>query len=221
MATYHPDGFYWSRERFVYESDEQLTNVFYMTNFLRDQGWTDTAIAGFLGNVQSESGFNPGAYYDWQDFSSISFGIVQWDPTSKYQNWHDEHFPGVMYEHLGCQLSRIVYEMENGLQFYPGDDFDITFKEFSKSTLDAGTLAQVFLLNYEKPASVLYDPKTETWEEHQAKKKNTMEQRAKQGLHWFEVIGGVAPTPPPGIHKGMSILDIILYGGRKKLRVVR
>ena len=191
MATYHNDGFYWSHSKFTYDSNEQRTNVQYITNYFRGKGWTDNAIAGILGNMQSESGINPGAYYGYKDFSSVSFGIVQWDPTSKYQNWHDGRYSGIIYEHLGCQLSRIIWELENGEQYYKTSEWPYTFREFSQSTLDAGTLAKVFVRNYERPRSVLNGG---------TDKENTYNTRAKQAEHWYSYIkgleGGGTVTPP-------------------------
>ena len=193
MATFHSDGFYWSHSKFTYGSEEQHTNVRYITNFFRNQGWTDNAIAGILGNMQSESGINPGAYYGYKEFSSVSFGIVQWDPTSKYQTWHDDRYSGIIYEHLGCQLNRILYEMESGIQYYKTDEWPYTFREFSKSTLEAGTLAKVFVRNYERPASVLNGG---------TGKQNTYNDRAKQAEHWYTFItgieGGGTVNPPSG-----------------------
>lgn len=218
MATYHEDGFYWGRSQFTFDSEEQRTNALYVTGYLRGKGWTDNAIAGLLGNLQSESSINPGAYYGWTDFSAVSFGIVQWDPTSKYQNWHDSTFPGVMYEHLGCQLDRIIWEKDNGEQYYSTNEFPISFSAFATSTDDPGYLAKVFVRNYERPASVIYGT--------DAEKQATYSQRAKQAAHWYAVItGSPAPDPDPdptpgGTGKGLSMLDLIIYTQRRRYRVV-
>ena len=215
MATYHKDGFYWSHSRFTYGSEEQHTNVRYITNFLRGQGWTDNAIAGLLGNLQSESGMNPGAYYGYKEFSSVSFGIVQWDPTSKYQNWHDSNYPGILYEHLGCQLNRIIYEMNNGIQYFKTDEWPYTFKQFSQSTLDAGTLAKVFVRNYERPRSVLNGG---------TDKENTYIARAKQANHWYEFITGepggtvTPPTPEEGSDVNSTMYCIVTPGEYVNIR---
>lgn len=220
---YHEDGFYWSRSAFSYQSEEQLTNVRYITNFLRGKGWTDNAIAGVLGNFQTESGMNPGAYYGYAEFSAVSFGLVQWDPTSKYQTWHDQTFPNVIYEHLGCQLERIIYEKENNLQYYSTDEFPVSFSAYTTSTESPDYLAKVFVRNYERPASVLYNSSSETYEEHLAAKEATYKQRGKQALTWYEYITGTAfpdnPTPTPA-GKKTNILDIILWT-RSRFRVVR
>lgn len=210
MATLHEDGFYWAHARFTVHGTEQNTNALFIASYLRGKGWTDNAIAGILGNMQSESGINPGAYYGYSDFSAVSFGIVQWDPTSKYQNWHDDRYPGIIYEHLGCQLERILYELEEGIQYYKTDKFPLTFREFSTSNETPGYLAKAFVRNYERPASILYG----TAEEQEA----TYSQRANQANYWYEYItgnpapdvpdtpGGETPTPTKGKHLSKLLL---------------
>lgn len=235
MATLHEDGFYWSHSKFTYRGEEQLTNVRYITAYLRGKGWTDNAIAGVLGNMQSESGINPGAYYGYVEYSAVSFGVVQWDPTSKYRKWHDANYPNEIYEHLGCQLERLLYELENRIQFYSTSEFPMSFKTFSTSKEGPGYLAKAFVRNYERPASILYDPDKETLAEHEEKKAKTYNQRAKQAENWYAYITGQewpypeSPedsegqepgyTPTPG--KGLSVLDTILYTRRRRIHVVR
>lgn len=197
MATYHNDGFYWSRSRFTYNSEEQKTNVRYILNFFRGKGWTDNAIAGILGNMQSESGMNPGAYYDYKSFSSVSYGVVQWDPTSKYQKWHDSTYPGIMYDHLGCQLNRIIWELENGEQYYKTEAYPLTFRQFTQSTETPEYLGAAFVRNYERPASVVGKNATD------ATRAETYKTRGDQARHWWNYIqtlgggGGTVPTPTP------------------------
>lgn len=55
-------GTYWGN---TYDSSQSLTleqekiNATYIWNYLREQGWTLNAVAGMLGNMQSESSINP------------------------------------------------------------------------------------------------------------------------------------------------------------------
>ena len=57
-------GTYWGN---TYNSSNTLTmeqmkvNATYIWNYLREQGWTLNAVAGVLGNMQSESSINPRA----------------------------------------------------------------------------------------------------------------------------------------------------------------
>ncbi len=219
--NYHEDGFYWAHAKFVYGSEEQHTNVWYITRFFREKGWTDNAIAGILGNFQSESGMNPGAYFGYVDFSAVSFGVAQWDPTSKYQKWHKANYPNEIYEHLGCQLNRIIYELNNKIQYYSTSEFPISFSAFTKSTEPPGYLGKVWVRNYERPASVLKSD-DETQEEHEAKKAATYAQRAQQAEHWYEFItgqeapggGGSCPGDPLN-PSSFGIMNLLLYGRRR------
>lgn len=55
-------GNYWGN---TYDSSQALTrsqmevNATYIWAYLRQQGWTMNAVAGMLGNMQSESSINP------------------------------------------------------------------------------------------------------------------------------------------------------------------
>lgn len=55
-------GTYWGN---TYDSSQALTrsqmevNATYIWAYLRSQGWTMNAVAGMLGNMQSESSINP------------------------------------------------------------------------------------------------------------------------------------------------------------------
>lgn len=57
-------GNYWGN---TYDSSQVLTrsqmevNATYIWAYLRQQGWTMNAVAGILGNIQSESSINPRA----------------------------------------------------------------------------------------------------------------------------------------------------------------
>ena len=61
--------------------DEMKINAIYIYSALSDAGWTLNAIAGILGNMQSESAINPGrwqsdrvgrkSFWPWLWFSSM------------------------------------------------------------------------------------------------------------------------------------------------------
>lgn len=70
-------------------------------------------------------------------------------------------------------LSRIIYEIENNLQWIPTQTYNFSFEEFSKSELSPYELGLAFLSNYERPA----DP--------------NQPQRGTQAEFWFEFLGGV------------------------------
>lgn len=116
-------------------------------------GWTKNAICALLANMQCESNINPGI---WESLKSGNlsggFGLVQWTPATKYRNWHDAYFGDSDYANGDKQLSRIIYEVNSGLQWAGGySEQGLTFREFTQSTLDPAILAVEFLICYERP----------------------------------------------------------------------
>lgn len=152
-------------------SSQMTVNAKYICSYLRGKGWTDNAIAGMLGNMQTESTINPGI---WQNLdsgnTSLGFGLVQWTPATKLIEWADGK--GLDYKDIDTQLERILYELENGLQYYPTDSYPETFREFSTSTKSAYYLGGAFLYNYERPA----EPDAVT--------------RGNQATAWYNVLKG-------------------------------
>lgn len=155
-----------------YLSTAQMTdNAQYILNYLLNKGWTKNAICGMLGNMQRESTINPGI---WQNLdegnTSLGFGLVQWTPATTYINWCSSNGldPGAM----DSNLKRILYELDNGLQWITKDAYPISFKEYIKSTADVQYLAEVFLQNYER-AGV-----------------SALEERKQHALYWYENLTG-------------------------------
>ena len=121
---------------------------------LRAYNWSKESICAMLGNMESESTINPGIYEGLDSSSSTNgFGLVQWTPNRFFKLWVDEQGSND-YGNLFIQLSRIRYELDNGLQWIETDAYPMSFESFSKSTRDVETLAQAFLYNYERPASL-------------------------------------------------------------------
>lgn len=151
------------------------TNATYIYNYFKLRGWTTNAICGMLGNLQAESSLNPGR---WQSElvgnREGGYGIVQWTPASKYLDWCGSLDPSEM----DTNLSRIEYEYQNNLQYYPTTDYPETFEEFTKSTKSPSYLAMAFLKNYER-AGV-----------------EVAETRIKFANNWYTYLTGVNPDVP-------------------------
>lgn len=134
---------------------EMQVNATYIYNYLISTGWSKNAICGMLGNMEAESGINPGAWQGYNTTNSGGFGIVQWTASAEteWQNplikWANEE--DLDPNSLDVQLQRIEHELENGLQYY-GVLEPYSFSEFKTSTLSAYTLARAFTKNYERPA---------------------------------------------------------------------
>ena len=132
-------------------ADEMQGNAAYIAAFFLGRGWTSNAVAAMLGNMESESGINPGIYEGLDSTSDTNgYGLVQWTPNTKYKTWADAN--GYAYGDIKGQCERILYELENGLQWIPTDAYPMSFEEFAHSTDDVLTLAAAFVYNYERPA---------------------------------------------------------------------
>ena len=159
-------------------TSEMQNNVDLIHYFFRSQGWTDNAIAGMLGNMQSESTINPGI---WEGLTppapgqiKVGYGLVQWTPYTNYSNW-----AGAGWQDNGQkEMERIIYELNNGLQWISTNKYPLSFTGFALSDATPAYLAQAWLYNYERPA----DPAS------------TEAARREAGLYWFDVLGGITPS---------------------------
>lgn len=64
-------------------SDEAVNNMFEIYNLLHDE-FTDEAIAGILGNMGAESGYNPWRWQGDKYGAKRGYGLVQFTPASGY-----------------------------------------------------------------------------------------------------------------------------------------
>lgn len=175
-----------------YLSLEEMTgNAQYILDSLIYQGWTRSSICAMLGNMESESTINAGI---WENLiandMSKGFGLVQWTPATNFTDWADSL--GYSWYDIDKQLERINYEIDNSIQFYPTSTYPMTFAEFKASTDSVETLAQVFLYNYERPASL-----DQPW-------------RSTQARYWFDNLEGGTPPEPEPVTKKKS-MPIWLY----------
>lgn len=155
---YYSYGYGTTNNPTIYCSNSYLTqsqmasNAQYILNYLRVRGWTKNAVCGMLGNMQTESTINPGL---WQSFQAnnmnVGFGLVQWTPASKFINWANEN--GLNHLNIDSQLMRILYEVENKIQWYSTSNYPMSFVNFTQSTQSPSYLAAAFIYNYERPAS--------------------------------------------------------------------
>lgn len=185
----------------TYLSMAQMTeNGEYIMSSMLSRGWSKNAVAGILGNMQSESTINPGL---WESMNagnmSVGYGLVQWTPASKYINWAES--AGLPYNNIDSQLQRIEYEISNGIQWITTSSYPISFAEFRVSQESPEYLAQAFIHNYERPAN------------------SNQPARSTQARYWFDnlkgdgtVVGGGGSPPAWPTEAGLQITDT--YGWR-------
>ena len=195
---------YYSGNRYLSDS-EMETNARYIYNYLCSRGWSINAVAGMLGNMETESTINPGIWESLDEGDTAQgYGLVQWTPASKYLDWCSEK--GLVPSNMDSALQRIEYELENGGQYYPTASYPETFNEFKTSTKSPTYLAMAFLANYERPA----EPNQPA--------------RGTQAEKWFEFLTGEpapdnpTPTPTPSKKKKKLPLMYMYLATRRKIK---
>lgn len=159
--------------------DQTRVNAQYFRNAMTANGWSLNAICAMLGNMQAESGINPGRWQsDNVGNTSAGYGLVQWTPATKYIEWCGNNDPSEMDQNI----ARILYEVENGLQWIATSAYDLSFKEFSTSNKTVGYLAKSFLLNYERPAD---------------QSASVQALRSSYAESWYTYLTGTAPDVDP------------------------
>lgn len=205
MATART-GMYGTYYGSTFNSSETLTqsemevNAVYAYSFFIAHGWSLNAIAGILGNMQAESSINPGR---WQGDNvgnySGGYGLVQWTPATNYTDWCSS-YGAIDPSDMDNNLSRIMYELDEGLQWIPTSTYPMSFKEFTTSSLLPSELASVFLKNYER-AGVEVE-----------------ETRRNNANNWYTFLGGVLPNDPvePDNKKKKKGFNWVLFNARRR-----
>lgn len=152
--------------------EQRQQNAREIWGYFQQLGWTLESVSGMLGNMQIESGINPG---QWEEqfpiYGAGGFGLVQWTPWSNFSNWAGSDWE----TNYTKQLARIQYELDNGLQWIPvAADNYMTFQQFTQSTDDPGDLAMAFERGYERGTPM-------------------ESERRAAAAYWYDYLGGVGP----------------------------
>lgn len=161
-----------------YLSETEMSNNAKAFYSIAGKEWTLNAVAAVCGNMESESGINPGIWENLQPYVG-GYGLTQWTPYTKYSEW-----AGAGWENNGDkETERIMYEAATNQQWFYNSELDlappISFTQFTMSTLDVETLAFYFLAFYEHPA----DPNA------------TRNDREQQARKWYNILLN-EPIPP-------------------------
>lgn len=177
---------------------EMENNAIIVRDYLTAKGWSMNAIAGLLGNMQSESTINPGIWQNLDENNlSGGFGLVQWTPATNFTEWADSL--GLAWTDGNAQLRWIDEQTTAFGQWIPTDTYPMSFDDFKTSTQTPAYLASAFLKNFER-AGV----EVET-------------QRQSQAGEWYTFItGGSTPTPTPGSGKKQNKFNFILFNRQRR-----
>lgn len=137
-------------------------NAQYIWTWLKDNGWSEQAAAGFLGNTHIESKHNPGIYENL-DAGNLNrgFGLVQWTPAKIFHDWAraNDHSP----TDINAQLTSVNGDTLR--HWIKTSEFNLTYQQFKESTDSPTNLARAFMLNFERPANQV-QPKRGEWAEY-------------------------------------------------------
>jgi hypothetical protein len=135
---------------------QMSNNAQYILGYIvTNGGWTREATCAMLGNMEAESGINPGCWEGWSSThtSANSFGLVQWDPSTNYTNWAASN--GYANDSIIGQCERILYEYRNPSVQWISNKVSpsVSFATFAQATgnLNGKTLAEIFARCYERP----------------------------------------------------------------------
>lgn len=194
--------------------EEMYANANYIYKVLTEKGWSKNAICAMLGNMQAESSINPGRWQsDDVGNTSLGYGLVQWTPATKYFAWIESSDYNNLStinaktkdpSDMDVNLSRILYEVENGIQWIPTSNHHYTFKEFTTSDKSVVELAKAFLLNYERPAD---------------QSESVQAYRASNAEQWYSVVTGQVEQPetPVTQTKKRKGFNFVVFNRRRRM----
>lgn len=139
----------WIYGNYYLNEVEMKNNATIVYNELARRKWSINAIAGILGNMESESTINPAI---WQSLNegnySGGYGLVQWTPATNYINWATPKGYDITDGYK--QLQWIDEETTSKGQWIPTAAYDFSFNDFKISNQSPEYLASAFLKNFER-----------------------------------------------------------------------
>lgn len=169
----------WVKGNFYLNRAQMENNAFEVKNWLteNDPGWSNNALYALLGNMQQESGINPGI---WQSLKPGSaggggWGLVQWTPWTNFTNWASAN--GYPNDSGEAQMLWIRDRTIPTGQWIQTKAYPISFLDFKKSTRDVDWLAMAFCKNFER---------------------GTVGDRVQYAIEWAQYFGDDPEPPDPG-----------------------
>ncbi len=120
------------------------TNAEVIWNFLSCNGLSANQVAGIMGNIQAESGFNPGIE-EKTPRASKGYGIVQWTFGRRTNLENYAKSRGKSASDLGVQLDFLWIELNTA---YKANTLDPI-----RATTSVETATDIFLRKFERPAN--------------------------------------------------------------------
>lgn len=188
-------------------SEEAIENAYCMADILiTEKGWTSNALAGILGNMGSESGYNP---WRWQSdligsstgspWTNKGYGLVQFTPAGKYINssvaqsyaGYDPNFSDKTGNaNDGAAQIRFI---DSNADYIATSSYPLSYSEYKTSTESASYLAAAWLYNYERPA----DPSA------------TVADRQSNATYWQSVLDNYVPGGESSLIRYGGVRDVL------------
>ena len=172
----------------VYLTQSQMeNNAKLFKQYFQSKGVTLESICGMLGNIEQESGLNPGVKQNTS--TSSGWGLIQWTPSTVLTDWCNTY--GYTWYDGDVQCLRIwsegTNEMGAGGTFIPTEEYPYTWSEFcSLTNVDEATNGY----RYERERAG--DEK--------------LENRLEYARKWYDFLKGETPV------EEIDILFLILLG---------
>ena len=130
---------------------EAYNNAVIIYVYLSDKNWTTNSICAMLGNMWVESHINPCIWQDLTVNINNGYGLVQWTPSTKYRSWSGIKDYNSK-ENGNKELDRLLWEVDNNVQWSRSKgNLDLSFKDFTQSTISVESLTREFGQCYEQP----------------------------------------------------------------------
>lgn len=189
----------WIKGNRYLSTAEMQNNALIVRDTLSSKGWSLQAIAGLLGNMQSESSINPGI---WQSLNegnmSGGFGLVQWTPATNFTEWADAN--GHAWTDGDAQLVWIDERTTQVGQWIATTDYPLSFDDFKLSTESPEYLASAFLKNFERAGI------------------EVEEERQSNARSWYTFLSGsdTPSTPTNPTTKKRKKFNFILFNRQRR-----
>lgn len=168
----------WIKGNRYLSMEEMQNNAVVQYADLLGKGWSLNAIAGLLGNEQTESSINPGI---WQNLDAgnyrLGYGLVQWTPATNITDWLDAN--GYERDDGYAQDTAIDQGQPPG-QWIPTSQWPQSLEEYKAWQGSPEDAASIWLKNFER-AGVEVE-----------------ETRRAQAREWYNYLQSVGPLPPVG-----------------------
>lgn len=184
-----------------YLNDAEMANNAYIVFIeLTARGWTLNAIAGLLGNMESESTINPAIWESLNEGNTAGgYGLVQWTPSTNYTSWANSK--GYNIKDGNKQLQWIDEETVKEGQWIATNEYPLPFSDFKTSYAEPEYLASAFLKNFERAGVEVEN------------------ERKQQARKWFNVLidyDGSQPIWGHGKRKTKGYNFLLFNAGRKR-----